>query len=111
MVLADDTTLVIVNGTTILAANPNGSNSICSSAPIGCLSRTERVFGLCQPAPYLEVGANTITFTVYPTAGDGYGVDYSGSFTTSTVPERATLILLTAGLVGVAFVGRRTVFN
>jgi hypothetical protein len=35
-VLADDTASVIVNGTTIFAANLNGSYPTCSSVPIGC---------------------------------------------------------------------------
>lgn len=63
-VLADDTASVIVNGTIIFAANLNGSYPTCSSVPIGCLTSTEGVFTLAQLQPYLNVGSNTISFTV-----------------------------------------------
>jgi len=103
-VLADDTASVIVNGTTIFAANLNGSYPTCSSVPIGCLTSSEGVFTLAQLQPYLNVGSNTISFTVYQEAGDGYGLDYSGSFTTgtTTVPESGTFVLVGCGLIGVA---------
>src|SRR5215510_10380783 len=103
-VLADDTASVIVNGTTIFAANLNGSYPICSSVPIGCLTNTEGVFTLAQLQPYLNVGSNTISFTVYQEAGDGYGLDYSGSFTTgtTTVPEAGTFLLVGCGLICLA---------
>jgi hypothetical protein len=103
-VLADDTASVIVNGTTIFAANLNGSYPTCSSVPIGCLTSTEGVFTLAQLQPYLNVGSNTISFTVYQEAGDGYGLDYSGSFTTgtATVPESGTFVLVGCGFIGLA---------
>jgi hypothetical protein len=87
----------------------SGSYPTCSSVPIGCLTSTEGVFTLAQLQPYLNIGSNTISFTVYQEAGDGYGLDYSGSFTTATVPEPGTFGLLCSGLVGLAFVNRRTV--
>ncbi len=112
MVLADDTSSVVLNGTTIFAANPFGPNSICSSVPIGCLTSTEGVFTLAQLGPYLNSGSNTISFTVYQEVGDSaYGLDYSGSFTTTTTPEPGTLVLLASGLGGLAFVGRRRVLG
>jgi hypothetical protein len=109
MVLADDTSSVVLNGTTIFAANPFGPNSICSSVPIGCLTSTEGVFTLAQLGPYLDLGSNTISFTAYQTAGLYYGLDYSGSFTTT--PEPGTLVLLATGVVGLAFVGWRRVLG
>lgn len=108
-VMADDTASVTINGTTIYAANPPGSlGTYCSGTSIGCLSTTAGEFTFQQLAPYLVDGTNTITFGVYQEGGDGYGLDYTGSFTTTTAtPEPGTLVLLSTGLLGLAVAGRR----
>jgi hypothetical protein len=105
-VLADDTTSLVLNGTTIFAAALNGSYPTCSSKPIGCLTNTEGMFNFSQLQPYLKAGSNTLSFTVYQQAGSSYGLDYSGTIAT---PEPGTFVLLTCGLIGLAIIGRRTV--
>jgi len=101
-VLADDTTSVVVNGTTIFAANLGGSYPTCSSVAIGCLVTTEGTFNI---APYLVDGVNTISFDVYQEAGSSYGLDYAGTITTT--PEPGVLMLLSSGLVGLGFLKTR----
>jgi len=106
-VLADDTTTVILNGTTLYNANLGGSYPTCSSIAIGCLQSTEGSFTTAQLLPYLNAnGANTLDFVVYQEAGSSFGLDYSGSITTAT-PEPGTLVLLGAGLLGLALLKSR----
>jgi uncharacterized low-complexity protein len=96
-ILADDTTSVVVNGTSLYSANLNGSYPTCSSIAIGCLSSTEGVFNTAQLLPYLiSNGVNTIDFTVYQKAGSSFGLDYAGSITTT--PEPGTMLMLGMGL-------------
>jgi hypothetical protein len=101
-VLADDTTSVIVNGTTIFAGALGGSYPTCSSVSIGCLTSTEGIFNI---APYLVDGTNTISFDVYQEAGSSYGLDYAGTITTT--PEPGVLMMLGSGLAGLGFLKRR----
>lgn len=101
-VLADDTTSIIVNGTTIFAGALGGSYPTCSSVSIGCLTSTEGVFNI---APYLVDGTNTISFDVYQEAGSSYGLDYAGTITTA--PEPGVLMMLGSGLAGLGFLKRR----
>ncbi|MGA8872679.1 MAG: PEP-CTERM sorting domain-containing protein [Candidatus Acidiferrales bacterium] len=107
-VLADDTASVVVNGATIFSANLSGPFPACSATPIGCQTVTEGVFDLSELQPYLDIGSNTISFTVYQEGLVSYGLDYSGSF---TVPEPGTLALLGCGLVALAFVRRHKIFT
>jgi hypothetical protein len=107
-VLADDTTSVVLNGTSLYFAALGGSYPTCSSSPIGCLTSTEGTFNTAQLLPYLNAnGMNTIDFTVYQEAGSSFGVDYAGSITTAT-PEPGSLVLLGAGLVGLALLKFRS---
>jgi hypothetical protein len=106
-VLADDTTSVVLNGTTLYSANLGGSYPTCSSVNIGCLTSTEGVFNTAQLLPYLNAnGVNTLDFVVYQEAGSSFGVDYAGSITTT--PEPGTLVLLGAGIVGLALMKFRS---
>jgi hypothetical protein len=107
-VLADDTTSVVLNGTTLYSANLTGNYPTCSSIAIGCLTSTEGVFNTAQLLPYLNAnGMNTIDFTVFQKAGSSFGLDYSGCITTAT-PEPGTLFLLGAGLIGLALLKSRS---
>ena|ERR1700760_1872392 len=108
-VLADDTASVVVNGTTLFAANLGGSYPTCSSKEIGCLTNTAGMFTASQLDPLLKSGLNTIAFTVYQEGAASFGLDYSGSITTGTTstPEPGTLVLLGCGLAGLALIGRR----
>jgi PEP-CTERM motif len=103
-VLADDTTSVVINGTSLYAPNLNGSYPTCSSIEIGCLTSTEGVFNTAQLLPYLiSNGVNTLDFTVYQKAGSSFGLDYAGAITTDTdrkvnTPEPGTMLMLGMGL-------------
>jgi hypothetical protein len=104
-VLADDTTSVVINGTTLYAPNLNGSYPTCSSIEIGCLTSTEGVFNTAHLLPYLINGVNTLDFTVYQRAGSSFGLDYAGAITTTTdsdhtvtTPEPGTMLMLGMGL-------------
>ena len=106
-VLADDTTSVVLNGTTIFPANLGGSYPLCSSIPIGCLVSTEGSFDFSQLGPLLNSdGSNTISFTVYQEGDETFGLDYAGSFT-ATTPESGTLPLLSCGLAVLVLIIRR----
>ena len=116
-VMADDTASITVNGTTIFAASPSDPLGInCSASAIGCLPSTVGTFSFQQLAPYLTDGTNTITFGVYQLGGDSYGLDYTGTFTTTSpacaaTPEPGTLVMLSTGLLGLAVAGRRILFS
>ena len=115
-VLADDTASVWVNGTEIMAANLAGPYPVCAATGIGCLATTEGMFSTSQLAPYLQDGTNTLQFTVYQEGGSSYGLDYSGGVTTLAAdppadpvgtPEPSSMVLLGAGLFGVALIKLR----
>src|SRR5271163_4603588 len=106
-VFADDTTSVVINGTTLYSANLTGNYPTCSSVAVGCLTSTEGIFNTAQLLPYLNAnGVNTIDFTVYQEAGSSFGLDYAGSITTA--PEPGTLVLLGAGFLGLALLKFRS---
>lgn len=71
-VLADDTTSVVLNGTTIFPAYLTGNPldyPQCAAFPIGCMNgvdgSTLGSFSFSQLGPYLHPGTNTLSFTVY----------------------------------------------
>jgi len=81
-VLADDTTSVILNGTTIFAANLGGSYPTCSNIPIGCLTSTEASINLTPYIGLFTTGVNTLSFQVYQENNISYGLDYYGDINT-----------------------------
>lgn len=122
IVRANDTTSVVLNGTTIYAPGLKSDAVDCSSAPAGCVTSTQGVFSAAQLVPYLNAnGVNTIDFTVLQKTGGSFGLNYSGTITTEpfailppaiplivvpfsprppiAVPEPDTLELLGVGVV------------
>jgi hypothetical protein len=105
-VMADDTTSVALDGTTLFSANLGGSYPNCSNVPIGCLTTTAKTIDL---TPYIGLfnanSTNTLSFQVYQEAGSSFGLDYAGTIST---PEPGMLAMLVLGLAALFIVGRRT---
>lgn len=100
IVMADDTTNVLLNGVEIIPAGGLGSDAHCADEVPNCLIQFD--FSL-DPITLLN-GLNTLTFNVQQTALVYQGLDFSGSLSNgnSAVPEPGTLLLLGTGLVGSA---------
>ena len=98
IVMADDTSSVILNGHTLMSAKLTPGPA-CAKGAIGCLVSTEGIFTLAALTPYLVDGPNTISFGVVQVHGSSYGLDFAGSVTTSQTPEPATLALLAGGFL------------
>ena len=107
MVMADDSSSVILNGHTLRTANLTPGPA-CSAVAIGCLTSTEGVFTFGSLSPYLVDGTNTLSFGVLQVGGSSFGLDFAGSVTDNTAtPEPATLAYIGTGLLALAAVRRR----
>ena len=100
-VLADDTTSVVVNGTTIWNATA-GPFPTCSSSEIGCLATTEGIFIDGALLANLVQGTNTISFEAYQDNGSSYGLDFAGAVAT---PEPNALLMTGLGLGALILLG------
>lgn len=102
LVMADDTTSVLLNGITLYNYAPANGNTyaVCSDSPISCTSPTA-----INLLPDLHSGVNTLSFTVEQINGSSFGLDYSGivAYTpaATATPEPATLAMF--GLPLIAF--------
>jgi hypothetical protein len=105
-VLADDSTSVILNGHTLVAADLK-PGSKCANHPVGCLTSTEGVFTSAQLLPFLVDGTNTLAFGVVQVHGSSFGLDFAGSVDDAATPEPATVAFIGAGLIGLALLRRR----
>jgi hypothetical protein len=109
IVLADDTTTVVLNGHTLANAN-FVKGPICAAGQIGCLTSTEGIFSLAALAPYLIEGTNTLSFAVYQVNGVAFGLDFAGAVDPpdpNATPEPGTLALIAGGLIAFAILHRR----
>jgi hypothetical protein len=103
-VMADDTTNVVLNGTTIFSAALGGSYPTCSTVPVGCLTSTAATIDLTPYIGLLNQGSNTLAFTVYQENASSFGLDYAGTIST---PEPGMFALLAFALGGLLLFVRR----
>jgi hypothetical protein len=108
LVMADDTSSVILNGHLIYADNLT-TGFLCAPSAIGCLHMTEGDFTSAALLPYLSDGTNTLSFAVAQTGGGSFGLDFSGEITTqdAQAPEPSTVAILAGGLIYLALLRRR----
>jgi hypothetical protein len=107
VVLADDSTSVILNGHTLIAADLKPGTR-CSNDPVGCLVETEGVFTFAELSPYLIDGSNTLSFGVVQVAGSSFGLDFAGSVSDrAETPEPATVGFIGCGLLALGTLRRR----
>lgn len=100
-VMADDTSSVVLNGHTLIAANLK-KGPVCAQGAIGCLPWTEGDFTFAALAPFLIDGTNTLSFGVVQVNGSSFGLDFKGVVHTEgeETPEPATPALVAGGLFG-----------
>ena len=99
-VMADDTTNVILNGTTLLLPEGViGGGAHCADGQPNCI--TPVFFNLGSfDAGFNTNGVNTLTFVVQQTGSTYQGLDFAGTITGT--PEPSTLLLMGTGLIGSA---------
>lgn len=106
-VMADDSTSVVLNGHTLIAAVTTPGTT-CSADPVGCLTSTEGIFTFAELGPYLFDGTNTLAFGVVQVGAYSFGVDFAGGIDdAASTPEPATVAIIGGGLVVLASLRRR----
>lgn len=93
-VLADDTAAVYLNGNLITGAAAPVAAAHCTVGTPNCMTATS--YSLI--ASEFVKGVNTLKFVVNQDFGNGTGLDFAGSV--STTPEPSSLLLLGSGLMG-----------
>jgi hypothetical protein len=95
--MADDSTSVILNGITLMneATQVGNTYARCSDFQISCVSPTT-----VSLTPALQSGLNTLQFQVAQRHLASFGLDYSGSASSTATPEPSSLLLLGFGVMG-----------
>jgi hypothetical protein len=96
-VWADDTASVYLNGARLnLASFILGF--FCADSGVGCVPA--QVGHYSVTSPLLVQGLNYLTIEAYQVGGDTAGVLYSGSITSTLIPEPGAAVMLAIGLAG-----------
>jgi hypothetical protein len=101
-VLADDTAELFLNGALIGGFANNSNNGPCAQGGGG---PTCNGSGYPESIDAVLQGTNTLTIVDWQSNGSAAGVDFAGSLTET--PEPSSLLLLSTGLLGLAFVAFR----